>query len=152
MALVFKSHRKDGESPFSECTIPISITKADIKLKDASWHILKENDVLLVHKGNQTKLTKASLLGFIASSRGLLQEESDLSEMRMSDGFDATAYKLMKRSSYDLIRPTSLGHFIKAKPYGLNSIQEIIQNQGARITTPKVGLDYVPPQPIRILG
>ena len=70
VALVFryipKSHRKDSESPFSECTISQNTTKADMKFKETNWHILKAKGVLPVYK------TKASLPNLIAYSKGSL--------------------------------------------------------------------------------
>ena len=72
--------------------------------------------------------------------------------MHISNGFDPNTNKLMKRSSYNFSEPTSLGHVIEVKPYGLNSTQRIIQSQGANVATPKVGLGYIQPQPVRILG
>jgi len=97
-------------------------------------------------------LTKISLPGFVASSKGSLQEESEMSNMRINDGCDPNSHKLIKRSSHDFSQPTSLGHLIKAKPYKFDGAQRVIQGQGGNAATPKVGLSYVPPQPIRILG
>ena len=54
-----------------------------------------------VRKANPSKLTKAPLPGFVASSKGSLEEESELPKMCTSDGFDPNAYKLMKRSGYN---------------------------------------------------
>ena len=101
--------------------------------------------MLLVHWANPSKLTQASFSGFIDSSKGLLQEESELSKMHINDGFDLNAHKLMKRPNYDSSQPTSLGHVIEAKPYGLNNLQRVIQSQGGNDVTPKVGLGYSPP-------
>jgi len=99
--------------------------------------------VLPVHRANPSKLTKASHPGFVASSIGSLQEESDISKMCISDGFDPNAHKLMKRSSYDFSQPTSLGHVIEVKPHGLNNTQRILQSRGGSVTTLKVSLGYV---------
>jgi len=60
-----------------ECTIIKKATRVGNKFNEVSWHVLKKKGVLLVHKANHTILTKASFPGFITSSRGLLQEESD---------------------------------------------------------------------------
>ena len=49
-------------------------------------------------------------------------------------------------------QPTSLGHVIEAKPYRPDSTQSVIKSQGGNTATPKVGLSYVPPQPLRISG
>jgi len=91
-------------------TNPKSATKVKRKFNEVGWCVL-------IHRANPSKLTKTSLPGFVASSKGSLQEESELSKMCISDGFDANAHKLMKRSSYDFNQPTSLGHVIKGKPY-----------------------------------
>jgi len=121
------SSRKDDESPFRKCTSPQSATKVEHKFEKASWHVLKENGVLSFHKANPSKLTKAPLPSFIASFKGLVQEESDLLKMRTSNVFDPNAYKLMKRSGYDYSKPTSLEHVIDSKPYRLNNTQKVVQ-------------------------
>jgi len=72
-------------------------------------------------------LTKAPLPGFITSSKGLLQEESNLPSMRTSDGFNLNGYKLMEKSGYDFSKPPSPGHVIEAKPYVLNDMQKMMQ-------------------------
>jgi len=41
-----KSHRKNGESLFAECTNPNGSTKVERKFDEASWHIIKETCVL----------------------------------------------------------------------------------------------------------
>jgi len=68
------------------------------------------------------------------------------------DGFDPNAYKLTKKPGYDFSQPTPLGHVIEVKPHELNSTKRVKQSQRDNIATPKVGLGYVPPQPVRILG
>jgi len=72
--------------------------------------------------------------------------------MRIGDGCDPNAHKLMKRSNHDFSQPTSLGHVIEAKSYRLNRSQRVIQSQGGNTATPKICLSYVPPQPMRISG
>jgi len=124
-----KCRHKDRELPFNKYTNPKSTTKVEPKFDETSWHVLKEKGVLLVHKANPSKLTKAPLLGFVASSKGSLQEESDLPKMRTSDRFDPNAYELMKKFGYEFSQPTSLGLVIEAKPYGLNNTQRVIQSQ-----------------------
>ena len=57
----------------------------------------------------------------------------------------------MKRSSPDFSQPTSL-RLIEAKPYILDIAQRFIQSEGGNAATPKVGLSYAPPQPVRISG
>jgi len=106
--------------------------------------------VLPVHKASPSKLIKAPLLGFVASSKGSFQEERDLPKVRTSDGFDPNAYKLMKKSGYDFSQPTPLGHVIEVKPHKLNSTQRASQSQGSSVTMPKVDLGYIQPQPVRI--
>jgi len=44
-------------------------------------------------------MAAAPFPSFVASSKGLLQEEGGLPKARTSDGFDPDAYKLMKGSS-----------------------------------------------------
>ena len=83
--------------------------------------------MLPVHKVCYSKLIKTSLLGFVTSSKGLLQEENEEPKVRTSDGFDLNAYKLIEKSSYNFSKPPSVGHVIEAKPYGLNDKQEMIQ-------------------------
>ena len=53
---------------------------------------------------------------FVASSRSLLQEESGLSRVHISDGFDPNAYELMKKYHYDFNKPPPLGNVIEARP------------------------------------
>ena len=89
-----KSRRKDGESPFAECTNPKGSTKVERKFDDASWHILKEKGVISIHKVSPSKLTKAPLSGFVVFSNGSFQDERHLPKMRTSDRFDPNAYKL----------------------------------------------------------
>ena len=67
------------------------------------------------------------LLSFVASSKGLLEEESDLPRVRTSYGFNLNVYKLKKKSYYDFSKPSPLGNVIEAKPYGLNDTQQMIQ-------------------------
>jgi len=100
-AYIPKSRLKDEALPFCEYTKPKSATNVEHKFNAASWRVLKEKGVLPVHRANPSKLTKASLPGFVASSEGLLQEESELSKVCISNGFDPNAHKLMKRFSYD---------------------------------------------------
>jgi len=66
------SSHKDGESSFSEYINLKSTTKVGCKFDEASWHVLKEKGVLLVHKANTRKLTKAPLPSFVTSSKGSL--------------------------------------------------------------------------------
>jgi len=42
--------------------------------------------MLLVHKAHYSKLIKATLPNFVASSKGLLEKESDLPRVCTSDG------------------------------------------------------------------
>ena len=112
--------------------------------------IFRENRVLIVYKACYNKLTKAPLPGFITSSRDLLQEERDLPKVYTSDRFDPNLCKLMKKSSYDFNTPTSIGYVTEVKPYGLNDMQKIIQRWDAGVHTPKIGLGYIPSQPVKI--
>jgi len=83
------------------------------------------------------------LPGFVASSRGLLQEEGGLPKACTSDGFDPNAYKLMKRFGNDFRKPPLLGSVIKARPYGLNDTQKMIQKQGGGVVTPRIGHGHI---------
>ena len=55
-----------------------------------SYAILRENGILPLNK-----MTEATFLGITTSSKGLLQEESNLPTLYISDGFDSDTYKLM---------------------------------------------------------
>jgi len=151
VALVFryipKSHHKDGEAPFSECTTLKSVTKPIIKLKETDWHTLKGKGVLPSHKAGQSKVVGAPVAGFVMSSKGSLEEEVDLPKVRTEDGFDPNSYKLMKKSGYDFNKPVPLGCVID-----INETQKRIQEQGDAVAVPKVGIGYAPPQPVQILG
>ena len=72
--------------------------------------------------------------------------------MRINDGCNLNVHKLMKRSDPEFNQPTSLGHKIQAKPYGFDSAQRVVQSQGDNSATPKVGISYGLPQPVRISG
>ena len=132
-----KSHRKDDEAPFSECTAPESITKPIHKIKETDWHVLEGKGVLPTHKATPSKVAKAPLASFVMSSKGSLQEEADLPKVLTEDGFDPKAYKLLKKSGYDFNKPVPLGRLIKAKPYGINETQKMIQEQGGVVAVPK---------------
>jgi len=95
-------------------------------------------------------MAKASLPSFIASSKRLLQKESDLLSVRTSDGFNLNAYKQMKTSGYGFNKPPPLGNVIKAKPYRLNDTQNIIQRQGGGVVTLGIGLGCVPSPSVKI--
>jgi len=58
-----------------------------------SWAILRENGTVSVNKMN-----KAPFLGLATSSKGMLQNESNLLTVHTSNGFDPDANKLMKKS------------------------------------------------------
>jgi len=83
-----------------------------------NWAILRENGVRSVRK-----MTKAPLPGITTSSKGLLQEESDLPTVCTSDRFYSEAYELMEESGYNFSKPPSPGHIIDAKPYEPNDIK-----------------------------
>jgi len=110
-----------------------------------NWAILRENGVLPI-----SKTTKAPLPSVASSSKGLLQEESDLPMVCTSDGFNSDAYKLMEESGYDFSKPPSLGHIIDAKPYGLNDKQKMVQKQGDEIVAPRIRLGYMSSEPLKI--
>ena len=91
------------------------------------------------------KMTKAPFLSVATSSKGLLQEETNMPTVHTSNGFDSDAYKLMDELGYNFSKLPSLGHIIDAKPYGSNDVRKIVQNQGEGIMTPRIGRDYMPP-------
>jgi len=97
-------------------------------------------------------MATTSLPGFGAFSGGLIQEEGGLPKAHISDVFDLNAYKLMKRPGYDFSKPPLLGNVIDARPYGLNDTQKMIQKQGGGVVTPRIGLGYVPSQPVKLSG
>ena len=106
--------------------------------------------VLPTHKASQSKVVRALLAGFVMSSKGSLQGEVDLLKMRTDNGFDPNAYKLLKKSGNDFNRPVPLRCVIKAKRYGINETQKMIQEQGGVMAVPKVTLGYAPPQLVQI--
>ena len=93
----------------------ITLKHPELFADKANLVILRENKVFPINK-----MTKAPLPGVATSSKGLLQEESELLMVCTSDGFDLDAYKLIDESGYDLTKPLSLGHVIEANPYGFN--------------------------------
>ena len=92
-----------------------------------NYDVILGNWRLLVYKTQYSKMTKASLLGVVTSSKDLLQEENDLPMVHISDGFDPNAYKLMEKSRYDFKKPPFLGRVMEAKPYGPNDTRKMIQ-------------------------
>jgi len=91
-------------------------------------------------------MTKSPLPGVTTSSNSLPQEERDLPIVRISDGFDLDAYKLMEESGYDLSKPPFSGHAIDAKPYEPNDTKKMVQKQGDGVVTARIGLGYMPSQ------
>jgi len=83
-----------------------------------------EINVLPTHNASKIKVARAPLFGFVVSSKGSLQEESDLLKVHTDGGFDPIAYKLIKKSDYDFDKLVSLGHVIQAKPYSNNDTKE----------------------------
>jgi len=67
-----KSHHKDGEAPFSECTTLESVNKPINKLNETDWHVLRGKGVLPTHKASQSKVVRAPLMSFVMSSKGSL--------------------------------------------------------------------------------
>ena len=88
--------------PFTECSVPKSPTGTEVNYGGVDWAIVKKNGVLPLHEACHNKIAIAPLPGFIASSRGLLQEEGGLSKACTSDEFDPNAYNMIERSSYAL--------------------------------------------------
>ena len=115
-----KSQWKEEQSPFIECSVAKSATKTDGRYGGIDWAILRKNGVLPLHKACHNKIAATPLPSFIASSRVLLQEKGGLPKVRTGNVFDLNAYKLMKRSGYNLSKPPLLGSVIEARPHGLN--------------------------------
>jgi len=72
-------------------------------------------------------MTKAPLPGVTTSSKGLLQEQTNLPTVCTTDGFDPNTYMLMEESGYDFFKPSSSGHVIDTKPYGHNDTKKMVQ-------------------------
>ena len=143
-----RSRRKEGESPFSECTIKSVETEATKKDDGATVVTLKESALVLTLKMWQAKVSRPPLSGFVVSS----EEGDDLPSARTREGFDPNAYKLMEKAGYDFQNPAALGKVVKAKPHGLTETQWKIQKQGGSVAVSKVGLGFTPPQLVRISG
>jgi len=114
----------------------------------------EKNGTVLVYKPDYIRITKAPLPNVVTSSKGLLQQESNLPMVHTSDGFGLNAYKLMEKFGYDFIKSPSLGHAIEAKTYGRNDTQTMIQRQGDGLM-PWISLGYMPShasQLVKILG
>jgi len=143
-----KSHRKEGESPFTGVTNGNVEEKAIRKANEVSMTALKGNAIVPAPKVGQTKLSRPPLAGFFVSSSG----SDNLPNARTKEGFDPNVYKLMEKACYDFQNPTTLGNVVEAKPHGLNETQRKIQEQGSSVGVSKVGLGFMPSQPIRISG
>jgi len=104
-----------------------------------NWAIRRESGVLPV-----SKMTKAAIPAVASSSKGLLQEESDLLTVCISDEFDSDTYNLREDSGYDFSKPASPGHIVDANPYGPNDTQKRVQKQGDGVVTPRIGLGCMP--------
>jgi len=85
-------------------------------------------------------MTKTPFSSVATSSKGLLQEESNLSMVHTSDGFDQDAYKLMEESGYDFSKLSSPGYVIDVKSYGPNGAENMVQKQDDKTMTPRIGL------------
>ena len=122
---ISKSQWKDGHSPFNEYSIAKSTIKIDGKHDGA---VLRKNVVLSPHKACHSKMATTPLLGFVAFSRGLLQEKRELPMVHTSYGFDPNIYKLMKRFDYDFSKRPLLWNVIEGRPYRLNDTQKMRGN------------------------
>ena len=76
----------------------------------------------------------------------------NLPNARTKERFDPNVYKLMEKAVYDSQNPTTLGKVVVAKPHGLNETKRKIQEQGGFIGASRVGLGFMPSQPIKISG
>ena len=99
-----------------------ALKHSELFANEVQQAILRENCVLLV-----SKITKAHFLSVATSSKGLLQEESNLPMVHTSDGFDLDAYKLMEELRYNFNKQPSPGHVIDIKPYGPNDVKKMVQ-------------------------
>jgi len=77
-----------------------ALKSLELLTEKVNWAIFRENSVLPV-----SKTTKTPLPDVATSSKGLLQEESDLQTMCTSNEFDPNAYKPMEESGYDFSKP-----------------------------------------------
>ena len=68
--------------------------------------------------------------------------------MHIDNGFDLNAYKPMKKSCYDFNKLICLAHDVKDKPNGTSETQKKDTGASGIMAVPKVGLGYVPGQPI----
>jgi len=143
---ILRSRRKEAESPFSECTSRSIETKATKKDDGASIITLKGSATVPTLKMWQAKVNRPPLSGFVVFSK----EGDDLPSVWTREGFDPNAYKLMERVGYDLQNPATLGKVVEVKPHGLTETQRKIQEQGDSVDVSKVGLGFMPPQPVRI--
>ena len=82
----------------------------------------------------------------------LLYGSDNFSHARTTEGFDPNAYTLMEKAGYDFENLTTLGKVVESKPHSLNETQRKIQEQGGSVGISKVGLGFIPSQPIRISG
>ena len=142
-----KSRCKEGESPFGECTGSSIETKAS-KGDGASITSLKRGVTVPTLKMWQAKVSWPPILGFVISSK----EDDGLPSVRTKEGFDPNAYKLMEKASYDFQNPAILGKVVEVKPHGLTETQRKIQEQGGSEGISKVGLGFMPAQPVRMFG
>jgi len=58
----------------------------------------------------------------------------------------------MEKVGYNFQNPTTSGKAVEANRHGPNETQRKIQEQGAFVGASKVGLGFMPSQPIRISG
>ncbi|KAG5554508.1 hypothetical protein RHGRI_012152 [Rhododendron griersonianum] len=148
-----KSRRKEGQSPFEEVITTIgNPAKCSQPLCKEDLQMLKGDLTTPLPTLGQPSSTKAPLKGFVKSTQSPFQH-SPFPEKR-TDDFDPKAYKLLANSGYDFNNPTPLGELSPElageKVHGLSKAQEELRMQGYRVSPPKTGLGFTPPNPIRI--
>jgi len=99
--------RKEGESPFSECTSSSIKTKAT-KDDGAGITSLKGGVIVPTLKMWQAKVSRPPISGFVVSSK----EGNDLLGVQTKEGFNPNAYRLMERAGYDFQNPATLGKVV----------------------------------------
>ena len=110
-----RSRRKEGKSPFSECTSRCIETKATKKNDRANITTLKGSVTVPSLKMWQAKLSRPPLSGFaISSTKG-----DDLLSAQTKEGFDPNAYELIERVGYDFQNPATLRKVVEVKLHSL---------------------------------
>jgi hypothetical protein len=148
-----KSRRKEGQSPFEEVIRPGGVTKKCTQtLTKETLQILREDPAMPLPALGQLGSIKSAAEGFVKSLHESFQHVV-LPEKR-TGGFDPKTYKLLANSGYNFADPASLGELSPEltgeKVHGLSEAQKKLRQQGHKVSPPKTGLGFTPPEPIRI--